>query len=136
MNNELILVAGKGGQLARAMSKVAGERGLPLIAVGRPELDLTDASSIASVVMALQPGLIINGAAYTAVERAESEPSQGFAMNRDGAARLAASAAKIGAGFVQLSTDYVFDGRKTSPYREDDAPAPLSIYGQSKLAGE
>jgi dTDP-4-dehydrorhamnose reductase len=136
MQKQFILVAGKSGQLARALGKAAGERRVPFITVGRPELDLEYASSITPVVEALRPGLIVNSAAYTSVDRAESEPARAFAVNRDGAARLAAAAAKIGAAYVHVSTDCVFDGSKLAPYREDDATAPLCVYGRSKLEGE
>src|SRR5207342_3681072 len=109
---------------------------VPLVAVGRPQLDLADPVSIERVATCISPRAIINAAAYTAVDRAEAEPALAFAVNCDGAAQLAAAAARSRIPFVYLSTDYVFDGHKVSPYREDDAPAPLSVYGQSKLAGE
>ena len=131
-----ILVAGKTGQLARATAELATERELPLVTVGRPELDLEDADSVERVMAALIPSAIVNAAAYTLVDKAESESERAFSINRDGAARLAAAAAKYRIPYVHVSTDYVFDGNKTSPYREDDIPSPLSIYGQSKLAGE
>ena len=131
-----ILVAGRSGQLARALIDLAAERNVPLVAVGRPELDFADPASIERVTMSVAPRAIINAAAYTAVDQAESEPTVAFMINRDGAAWLAAAAARARIPFVHLSTDYVFDGCKTSPYREDDTPRPLSVYGQSKLAGE
>jgi dTDP-4-dehydrorhamnose reductase len=131
-----ILVAGKTGQLARCLVAQAALRGVRLVAVARPELDLADAESIARVVAAVAPRGIINAAAYTAVDQAESEPTLALALNRDGAARLAAEAARLRVPFIHLSTDYAFDGTKESAYEEVDAPAPLSAYGRSKLAGE
>jgi dTDP-4-dehydrorhamnose reductase len=131
-----ILVAGKTGQLARCLVDVGGQRALPIVAVKRPELDLEDPGSIDRVVNAILPQAIVNAAAYNAVDMAESEPERAFAVNRDGARRLAASARSLRIPFVHVSTDYVFDGRKSSAYCEDDAPCPLSVYGQSKLEGE
>jgi dTDP-4-dehydrorhamnose reductase len=131
-----ILVAGKTGQLARCLVDVGRERALPIVAVKRPELDLEDSGSIDRVVNAMLPRAIVNAAAYNAVDMAESEPERAFAVNRDGARRLAASAHSLQIPFVHVSTDYVFDGRKSSAYCEDDAPCPLGVYGQSKLEGE
>jgi dTDP-4-dehydrorhamnose reductase len=131
-----ILVAGKAGQLARSLAQEALWRGVPLVTMGRPDLDLTDAGSIERAVAAAAPRAIVNAAAYTAVDQAEAEQGLAFAINRDGAARLAASAARLGVPFIHVSTDYVFDGTKDAPYREDDRPSPLGIYGRSKVAGE
>jgi dTDP-4-dehydrorhamnose reductase len=131
-----ILVAGKDGQLARCLAQEAHRRGVPLAALSAPQLDLTVPESIERAFAAVAPRAIVNAAAYTAVDRAESEPDLAFAVNRDGAGRLAAAAARRGVPFIHISTDYVFDGRKGAPYREDDAPAPLNAYGRSKQAGE
>jgi dTDP-4-dehydrorhamnose reductase len=131
-----ILVAGKTGQLARCLVDVAEQRGLPIIAVGRPEFDLEDSGSIDRAVDAALPRAIVNAAGYTAVDRAESEPERAFAVNRDGAERLAATARRLQIPFLHVSTDYVFDGRKSSAYFEDDIPCPLGVYGRSKLEGE
>ena len=92
--------------------------------------------SIERVVNAVLPRAIVNAAAYTAVDLAESEPERAFAVNRDGAGRLAATARRFRIPFVHVSTDYVFDGRKAAAYCEDDVPCPLGVYGQSKLEGE
>jgi dTDP-4-dehydrorhamnose reductase len=132
----VILVAGKSGQLARALTELAERRSVPLIAIGRPDLDIEDTRSIATVVGRLKPRLIVNAAAYTAVDRAELEPERAFTVNRDGAARLAAAAAKLRIPHIHVSTDYVFDGGKRLPYCEDDKPSPLNVYGRSKLDGE
>jgi dTDP-4-dehydrorhamnose reductase len=131
-----ILVAGKSGQLSRSLVDVGEQRAIPLVAVGRPEFDLENAGSIDRVVNAVLPRAIVNAAAYTAVDMAESEPERAFAVNRDGAGRLAATARRLRIPFVHVSTDYVFDGRKASAYCEDDVPFPLGIYGRSKLEGE
>jgi len=131
-----ILVAGRSGQLSRSLAEDARARGVPLLAMGRPDLDLADAASIERAVARAAPRAVINAAAYTAVDRAEAEPARAFAVNRDGAARLAGAAARLGVPFIHVSSDYVFDGSKDSPYREDDPPAPLGVYGKSKLAGE
>jgi dTDP-4-dehydrorhamnose reductase len=131
-----ILVAGKSGQLARCLHDCAVRRNVPIALAGRPELDLEDGKSIYQVVAAIEPSAIINAAAYTAVDLAEAEPARAFSLNCDGAARLADAAARCGIPFVQISTDYVFDGGKRWPYHEDDIPAPLNVYGSSKLASE
>ena len=131
-----ILVAGTTGQLARSLVDVGEQRAIPVVAVGRPELDLENADSIYRAVRTVSPLAIVNAAAYTAVDMAESEPERAFAINRDGAGRLAATARFFRVPFVHVSTDYVFDGCKASPYYESDDPYPLGAYGQSKLEGE
>jgi dTDP-4-dehydrorhamnose reductase len=136
MSGQPILVAGKTGQLARCLAQEARRRGSALVALGRPELDLGRPELVARVVMAHAPRAIVNAAAYTAVDRAEAEPALAVAVNRDGASALAAAAARLGVPFIHISTDYVFDGRKDAPYREEDAPCPLGAYGRSKLEGE
>ena len=131
-----ILVAGKSGQLARCLRDSAVLSDVPMAAVGRPELDLENGEGIDRVLAAVEPSAIVNAAAYTAVDRAEAEPERAFAVNCGGAARLADAAARRGIPFIHISTDFVFDGNKRSPYREDDVPAPLNVYGASKLASE
>jgi dTDP-4-dehydrorhamnose reductase len=131
-----ILVAGKTGQLARGLVQEARRRGTALVALGRPELDLTEPQGLARAIEAHAPRAIVNAAAYTAVDKAETEPALAMAVNRDGAGALAAAAARLRVPFIHVSTDYVFDGRKDAPYVEDDAPSPLGAYGGSKLAGE
>jgi dTDP-4-dehydrorhamnose reductase len=100
------------------------------------EFDITDDEQTRAFVSECTPGVIINCAAYTAVDQAETEREPAFRVNRDGAENLAIAAAGVGAFFLHLSTDYVFDGTKPSPYVEDDPTNPLSVYGASKLAGE
>jgi dTDP-4-dehydrorhamnose reductase len=99
-------------------------------------LDLTMHSAVSRAVEAAAPSAIINAAAYTAVDQAESDEALAFSINRDGAAALAAAAARRDIPFVHISTDYVFDGTKQSEYDEADSPEPLNVYGSSKLAGE
>lgn len=131
-----ILVAGKTGQVARAMTELARESRVALVTAGRPELDIENADSVERIVTAVVPKAIVNAAAYTAVDKAETEPDKAYSINCDGAARLAAAAARRNIPFIHISTDYVFDGNKAAPYLEDDAPSPLSVYGRSKLQGE
>jgi dTDP-4-dehydrorhamnose reductase len=136
MATKTILVAGREGQLARCLQDLAARRNLSLAAIGRPDLDVEDVGSIERTVTMVEPLAIINAAAYTAVDRAEAEPSRAYAVNRDGAGHLAAVAVRRGIPLVHVSTDYVFDGRKPCSYRENDVPAPLNVYGRSKLEGE
>ncbi len=136
MADKPILVAGKSGQLARCLRDSAALRDMPLVAVGRPELDIESGEGIDRVIAEFEPSAIVNAAAYTAVDLAETEQGRAFLANCGGAALLADAATRHGIPFIQVSTDYVFDGRKRQPYREDDVPAPLNVYGSSKLAGE
>ena len=136
MSTRPILVVGGSGQLARCLVELAAQRQTRLVAVGRPEVDIEDTSTIQHALRAVQPSAIVNAAAYTAVDRAESEPARAFAINRDGAERLAVEARKSSVPFIHISTDYVFDGRKLAAYTEEDPTVPISIYGRSKLEGE
>jgi len=132
-----VLIAGREGQLARALLPAFEAAGWSAIALGRPALDLAaPAGEIIATVARHRFDLLMNAAAYTAVDRAEDEPEAAMAVNRDGAAALAAAALEQGAPILHVSTDYVFDGRKGAPYTEEDATAPLGAYGRSKLAGE
>jgi dTDP-4-dehydrorhamnose reductase len=131
-----LLIAGWQGQVARALVELAPSMpDVEAFAVGRPGLDLCNATSITRAMTDVRPDVIINSAAYTAVDKAESEQDAAFALNRTGAGLLAEEAAKRGAAIVHISTDYVFDGRKALPYVETDAVAPQSVYGRSKLQG-
>jgi dTDP-4-dehydrorhamnose reductase len=129
------LVTGAGGQVARAWI-AAAPPGWTVSAVNRAELDITDAAAVEAMTAKAAPDLILNAAAYTAVDRAESEPEAAFAANRDGAANVAVAARAAGARLIHLSTDFVFDGKAGRPYRPDAATGPASVYGASKLAGE
>lgn len=131
-----ILIVGRAGQLARCLVEEARAGDVVVVARGRPEFDLEDADAADRIVAEIEPQAVVNAAAYTAVDQAETEAAKAFAINRDGAARLAAAAARHGVPLVHVSTDYVFDGRKAAPYVEEDAPAPLNVYGRSKLEGE
>jgi dTDP-4-dehydrorhamnose reductase len=132
-----ILVIGRHGQVANALLERGAEvPSVSVIAMGRPDLDLGDAASIQRAISTSRADAIVNAAGYTAVDKAEEETNKAFAVNRDGAAALAAGAAKLGLPFVHLSTDYVYAGDKPAPYVEDDQTGPLGVYAQSKLAGE
>jgi dTDP-4-dehydrorhamnose reductase len=129
------LVTGAGGQLARAWI-AAAPAGWNVTAPTRAELDIADGEAVEAAVAAAAPDLVLSAAAYTAVDRAESESEQAFAVNRDGAGHLAHAARRAGARLIHISTDFVFDGRAGSPYRPGDATGPTGVYGASKLAGE
>lgn len=131
-----ILIAGRNGQVARCLQELAVARGATVVALGRREFDLETHDGGNKVVAAVAPSIIINAAAYTAVDQAESHETSAFSINCDGAAALASVAARMNIPFIHLSTDYVFDGRKQDPYNESDTPAPMNVYGASKLAGE
>jgi dTDP-4-dehydrorhamnose reductase len=132
-----LYVIGGEGQVARALREAAVGR--PDIVFGsssRAELDLLNPASIDQALDAFRPDVVINPAAYTAVDKAEAEPKLAFAINRDGAGAVAAAAAAQNAPVIHFSTDYVYDGKKTGAYVESDPVAPQGVYGQSKLAGE
>ena len=132
-----LLITGWQGQLARSLiGQAAGRPEITALAVGRPALDLVARPSILRSLTDHTPDLIVNTAAYTAVDRAETESAAAFALNRDGALMLAEAAAAKGVPIIHVSTDYVFDGAKPSPYLETDATHPINVYGASKLAGE
>lgn len=136
MTKQSILIVGRNGQLAKCLRDLAVLRAVPAVALGRNELDLEVPETVNRTITAIAPSVIINTAAYTAVDQAESEMRMAFSINRDGAAVLADIAWQRNIPFVHLSTDYVFDGAKQGAYDETDIPAPLNAYGASKLAGE
>ena len=133
-----ILLLGAQGQVGQAL--VAPLTSLsalgPVVAVGRQQLDLTDLAAIAAKIQSLRPQLIVNAAASTAVDKAESEPDLAYRINAEAPAVIAQSAAECGAALIHLSTDYVFSGQVGSPRCETDTTGPLSVYGKTKLAGE
>jgi dTDP-4-dehydrorhamnose reductase len=131
-----ILVLGARGQLGRDMTATAASAGHAVSGVDLPECDITDAGVVERAARAFGPELVINCAAYTAVDDCERNEDLAFRVNRDGAANAAAAAERVGAAFVHFSTDYVFDGESGRPYLETDRPNPLTVYGRSKLAGE
>lgn len=130
-----ILVTGKKGQLGEALQNALVPLGR-VIAVGREELNLASTEAIRAVIRTTNPTIIVNAAAYTSVDKAESEPALAMQVNAVAPGVMAEEAMRIGALLVHFSTDHVFDGAKNSPYAEDDLPRPINIYGQSKLEGE
>ena len=130
-----ILLTGREGQVGSALVPALAQLG-GLTACGREELDLLNVPAIGKTVAALKPEVIVNAAAYTAVDRAEREPQAAFAVNARAVEELARAAKSSDALLVHFSTDYVFDGEKAGAYLETDATNPASVYGQSKLAGE
>ncbi|MBW1910805.1 MAG: dTDP-4-dehydrorhamnose reductase [Deltaproteobacteria bacterium] len=131
-----ILVIGANGQLGWELCRKGTEEGFDIIPLDLPDFDITKRSAVNKAVTQNGASLIINAAAYTAVDEAESEPELAFAVNRDGPAYLASSCAKAGIPLIHISTDYVFDGNKKGPYLEIDTVSPLGVYGKSKAAGE
>lgn len=130
-----ILLLGKDGQLGWQLQRSLAPHG-QLVACGRAECDLSDLERIRSVVREIQPSVIVNATAYTAVDKAEAEPALAYRVNAEAPGVLAEEAAALGALLVHYSTDYVYDGNKLGPYLETDPTSPQSVYGQSKLAGE
>lgn len=130
-----IVVTGLVGQVVSSMIERA-PRDVELIALGRPQLDLARREAVLATLRAARCDVIVNAAAYTAVDKAESEPDVAMRINGDGAGYVAEIAAELGAPLLHLSTDYVFDGSLDRPYREDDPTNPTGAYGRSKLAGE
>jgi len=132
-----VLVTGREGQLVQSLRERAAHwPDLTIVAAGRPELDLEKPDTIAAAVTAASPDLVINAAAYTAVDQAEDDGDRAFRINATAAGELAAASDALAIPFVQVSTDYVFDGMAGKPYSEDDTVAPLGVYGRTKLAGE
>lgn len=134
MNPQKILLTGINGQVGHALlPKLAAYQ---LVALSRDELDLSNQAEIRRVVREIKPDLIINPAAYTAVDKAESEPDLAYAINAEAARVLAEEAERLNAALIHFSTDYVYDGTKNAPYVETDATNPMGVYAKSKLAGE
>jgi dTDP-4-dehydrorhamnose reductase len=131
-----IAVTGRTGQVAQALLERGPAAGCEVVAVGRPQLDLAASETIEPALRAAAPDVVVSAAAYTAVDKAESEPELAYAMNARAAGAVAAAAATLGVPLVHLSTDYVFSGDLERPYREDDLTGPVGAYGRSKLAGE
>lgn len=129
----MILVVGANGMLGRDLLALLGDRGY---GVDIADIDITSPESVLKVIGELKPKVVVNCAAYTDVDGCESNTESAMSVNGEGVAYLAMACRDCGALLVQISTDYIFDGGKGSPYVEDDAPCPLSVYGESKLAGE
>ena len=130
-----VLITGKNGQLGRDICRLVPV-GAELFAYGHAELDIASEPDVKRIVSAVKPDIIINAAAYTAVDKAESDQDNAFAINASGAGYLAAAAQENAALLIHVSTDFVFDGTKSTPYQPDDLVAPLSVYGKSKEQGE
>ncbi len=130
-----ILVTGASGQLAGKLASCS-RPGFEIRAVGRPHLDLHDSATIDAAIKGEGADLVVNAAAYTAVDQAENDVEAAFAVNRDGAANVALAAHQANLPVIHISTDYVYSGIKPTPYLETDEPAPTGVYGQSKLEGE
>jgi dTDP-4-dehydrorhamnose reductase len=131
-----IAITGRTGQVATSLIERGATTGIQVVAVGRPELDLTNPSSVFRALEAARADAIVSVAAYTAVDKAESEREIAYAVNGYGAGVVAEAARSLGVPLVHVSTDYVFDGRKDRPYVETDPTGPTGVYGASKLAGE
>ena len=131
-----VLVVGRTGQVAYELQRARWPEGLAPEFLDRVALDLCQTEPAKALVADRRPSIVVNAAAYTAVDAAEGERDLAFAVNRDGPAALAEACGEIGASLIQLSTDYVFDGSKNGAYEEDDPIRPVSVYGASKAAGE
>ena len=132
-----ILITGAWGQLGREVSDRAGAAGMVVVPTDVADLDITDRNAVRAALEESGAGVVVNAAAYTAVDLAESEPDRAMMINRDGPAVLAGACAQFGLPLIHVSTDYVFDGEKTGAYMEDDPTAtPLGVYGRTKAEGE
>ena len=132
----MILVTGAGGQVGTELLARAAQHGHDVAGLIRADLDISDAAAVQAAVAKIKPSLIVNAAAYTAVDKAEEDRDAAYAINRDGPANLAVAAKAAGIPLIHISTDYVFDGSKDGAYLESDPVAPLGVYGASKEAGE
>jgi len=130
-----LVVTGKNGQVVSALQALASAD-LEIVTLGRPELDLAQPETVLQALRDAKPDVVVSAAAYTAVDKAESESELAFAVNRDGAGAAAQAAKELCVPIIHLSTDYVFDGAKATPYIETDPVGPTSVYGLSKLEGE
>lgn len=130
-----ILLTGKNGQIGDDLRRILPRLG-DVVATDREQLDLSRPADVRKLIRKLHPTLIVNAAAYTAVDQAEKEEALAHTINAEAPAIMAEEAKKIGAALVHYSTDYVFDGAKNSPYDEHDSPNPIGVYGRTKLAGE
>ncbi len=132
----MLLILGGSGQIGAACLAAAADDDCSTASPARSSLDICDAAAVAAAIADLQPAVVINTAAYTAVDKAESEPDLAFAINQAAAGTIAVACAAAARPLIHLSTDYVFDGRKQGAYRPDDPVGPLSVYGRSKALGE
>lgn len=130
-----VLITGCNGQLGSEL-QASAPSGVEIIAVDLPQLDITDSQAVTAFLADSKPQVIVNAAAYTAVDKAEAEEALAYKVNATGAANLARGASELQARFIQVSTDFVFSGEQSTPYKPEDKPQPLAVYGASKLAGE
>jgi dTDP-4-dehydrorhamnose reductase len=131
-----VFIAGANGMLAHDLAAMLAERGHEVLKGARPEFDIIDINSVQKTIEVLRPDVVVNCAAYTAVDSAEKERELAFKINGEGPANLATVASEVGSVLVHISTDFVFDGKKNTPYNESDPTGPVNVYGESKLAGE
>jgi dTDP-4-dehydrorhamnose reductase len=136
MKKNNILVIGSRGQLGTDMVQLAAQQKLTCTGLDYPQIDITKRESVEAVITAVKPDIVINCAAFTAVDDCETKIKEAFSVNAEGPAILAATTHDLGPLLVHISTDYVFDGTKKTPYTESDIPSPKTIYGKSKLEGE
>ena len=132
----MILIFGGNGQLGQELARAAQTHGVALTAMSRGDADITNVEQVEAAIRRYQPRVVVNAAAYTAVDKAEDEADLAMRINAEGPAVLAAACRAADIALVHISSDYVFDGRKESPYRENDPVAPIGVYGRSKAAGE
>ena len=130
------VIAGGAGQLGKALTFILKERGIDFNSYGSADLDIRSTTNTKNVLAQMCPSVVINAAAWTDVDRAESEPDSTYSVNTEGALNLAIAAKAVGAVFAQISTDYVFSGTRSTPWQEGDLRDPASVYGASKAAGE
>ncbi|MEY3334271.1 MAG: dTDP-4-dehydrorhamnose reductase, partial [Cyanobacteriota bacterium] len=133
--NKSILLIGNNGQVGTELQNILSSD-YQVIGLARPEIDLTQGHNLRQIIQAVKPEIIINAAAYTAVDKAESEAEIAYKVNAIAPQIIAAESQKLGSFLIHISTDYVFDGNSNYPYQETDITNPLSMYGQTKLAGE
>lgn len=131
-----VFITGKNGQVGRELVERAAELNIDAVSFDSSELNICDREKVIAMVLDHKPTVVINAAAYTAVDKAEEEADLAYAVNRDGVENLALACKELNIPLIHISTDYVFDGEKKSPYLESDRPNPVGVYGASKYAGE
>lgn len=136
MTGQPILICGAGGQVGQTLAERLRRTGRKVVAFDRRALDIADTARVNQVLATYRPSVVVNAAAYTAVDRAESEPEIAFAINAEASHQLALACADVDAALLSYSTEYVFDGNKAAPYTESDPVAPINVYGRSKVLGE